>query len=208
MIRINLLAVERERTKRRAGGLPPAQKLTIACSLILLATALTIGWWFWSLRQESARIDEAILSAEQETQRLRSVLTQVQQFEGRRAQLQQRVTLIEQLRKGQTGPVHMLDDISRSVPEFLWLINLSQTGNDVTIEGRATTNTALAEFMTNLENSSSFRRPVDIKTNQLETVPQAGELVRFVIVAQIQTGDAAAPAGAAPGAPAAPPARR
>jgi type IV pilus assembly protein PilN len=196
MIRINLLSVERERTKRRA-GIPPAQKLTIACSLILLATALTIGWWFWSLRQESDRIDEAILAAEQETQRLRSVLTQVQQFEARRAQLQQRVTLIEQLRRGQSGPVHMLDDISRAIPEFLWLINLSQAGNDVTIEGRATTNTALAEFMTNLENAGSFKRPVDIKTNQLETVPQAGELVRFVIVAQLATAETPA----APGAP-------
>jgi type IV pilus assembly protein PilN len=201
MIRINLLTVERERPKRRV-GIPPAQKLTIACSLILLGTALTIGWWFWSLRQEGIRIDEAILAAEQETQRLRGVLTQVQQFEARRAQLQQRVTLIEQLRKGQNAPVHMLDDISRAVPEFLWLINLSQTGNEVAIEGRATTNTALAEFMTNLENTGSFRRPVDIKTNQLETVPQAGELVRFVIVAQLITGDA--PPAGAPGAAAAP----
>ena len=35
--------------------------------------------------------------------------------------LQQRVTLIEQLRKGQSAPVHVLDEISKSLPDRLWL---------------------------------------------------------------------------------------
>ena len=52
---------------------------------------------------------------------------QVQQFEQRKAQLQQRVALIEQLRKDQTGPVHMLDQISRALPPMLWLTELKQT---------------------------------------------------------------------------------
>ena len=56
MIRINLLAVERERSKRRA-LIPAAHRVTIAASLILVVTALTIGWWFWSLRQSSIRVD-------------------------------------------------------------------------------------------------------------------------------------------------------
>jgi type IV pilus assembly protein PilN len=199
MIRINLLSVERERVKRRAGGgLPAAQKVTIACSLILLATALGIGWWFWSLYQGSARLDTEIAAAEQETIRLRSVLSQVQQFETRRAQLQQRVSLIEQLRKGQTIPVHMLDDISRSVPDRLWLTAMTQVGSDVTIEGRTTSNTAVSDFMANLENAGSFRRPVEIKSSTLVAAPQAGgDIVQFAIVAQLILPD---PPPAAPGA--------
>src|SRR5688572_28734213 len=112
MIRINLLSVERERTKTRVGVvIPAAQRTTIAASLILLSTVLGVGWWFWSLRQESARLDEEIARAETQTQQLRSVLAQVQKFEARKAQLQQRVTLIEQLRSGQSHPVHVLDEI-------------------------------------------------------------------------------------------------
>ena len=42
------------------------------------------------------------------------MLGQVQKFETRKAQLQQRVTLIEQLRRGQTGPVHVLDEVSKA----------------------------------------------------------------------------------------------
>ena len=38
--------------------------------------------------------------------------------------------LIEQLRNGQTGPVHMLDQISRALPPMLWLTELKQAGAD------------------------------------------------------------------------------
>ena len=115
MIRINLLAVERERSKRGA-LIPAAQRVTIAASLILLATALVVGWWFWSLHQASVGSTRTS-PGRAETQQLRSVLAQVQKFESRKAQLQQRVTLIEQLRRGQSGPVHMLDEIGKAVPD-------------------------------------------------------------------------------------------
>ena len=111
MIKINLLTVDRERVKRKA-KFQIGEKITVACSLILVASALVVGWWFWALQRQSADLDQQIADAERETQRLRSVIQQVAQFEARRAQLQQRVTLIEELRKGQTGPVHLLDQIS------------------------------------------------------------------------------------------------
>jgi type IV pilus assembly protein PilN len=182
MIRVNLLTVERE-TKRRRASFPMAgQKLTVACSLILLTTALFIGWWYWSLQTRSTRLDEEIASTQRETEQLRSVLEQVQQFEARRVQLEQRVSLIEQLRKGQSGPVHMLDEISRSLPEMLWLTEMVQKGNELTIGGRASNLTALSDFVGNLEQSSWFQRPVEILSSQVESVPE-GDFVRFSIKA-------------------------
>jgi Tfp pilus assembly protein PilN len=105
MIRINLLAVERKKAKKSRLVLSPAHRVTIGASLILIATVLGIGWWFMSLRETSARIDVEIGDAEQETLKLRTVLAQVQKFEARKAQLTQRVTLIEQLRRGPSAPV-------------------------------------------------------------------------------------------------------
>ena len=102
MIRVNLLAVERERSKKPLVAISAAQRVTFGASLLLLLTVLGIGWWFWSLRQQSLALDREIGKAEGETQQLRSVLSQVQKFETRKAQLQQRVTLIEQLRRGQS----------------------------------------------------------------------------------------------------------
>ena len=201
MIRINLLAVERGAAKR-AALIPAAHRVTIAASLILLTTALLVGWWYWSLSQASHQVDEEIARAEAETQQLRSVLAQVQQFETRKAQLQQRVTLIEQLRRGQNGPVHVLDQISRAVPDRLWLTEMTQKGDELTISGMTTALTGVSDFVANLEASSWFRRPVDIIDSEMSSDPKTGEIVKFSIKARINNPDA--PASPAPGGKLAP----
>ena len=191
MIRINLLAVERERTKRKSTGISVAQRVTLACSLILVVTAAGVGWWFWSLGQQSAQLDRDILAAEQEIQRLRSVLGQVQQFETQRVQLRQRVALIEELQRGRSAPVHMLDEISRSVPDRLWLTSIDQIEGALTIEGRTTVLTALSDFVASLESSGYFKRPVEIVNSQVET-QQTTELVRFTVKAAFEAPQATA----------------
>ncbi len=182
MIRINLLSIERARTRRRI-GFDVAQKVTLVCSVIVLAAALGVGWWYWALRQAGADLAQEVAVAQAETDRLRSVLDQVQQFEARRQQLQQRVALIEQLRQGQGEPVRMLDEVSRAVPEGLWLIEMQQEESNLTLRGRATSLTALSDFIGNLEVSGFFVLPVEILDSQVEELPQ-GDVVNFSIRAQ------------------------
>src|SRR6266550_5858267 len=162
MIRINLLTVERA-AKKKSGGMSIAgQKMTAICGLILLLTVGFVGWRYWSPTRQSATLDAELAAAEQEKIRINSIIQQVQQFDQRKAQLQQRVSLIEELRKGQSGPVHMLDQISRAVPSMLWLTELKQAGDDVQIDGRCTNQTGVAEFISNLEASGYFKRSIDI----------------------------------------------
>jgi type IV pilus assembly protein PilN len=192
MIRINLLAVDRERTKRGA-LIPAAQRVTIAASLILIGTALLVGWWFWSLHQASIRVDEDLVKGEREMQQLRSVLAQVQKFESSKAQLQQRVTLIEQLRRGQGGPVHILDEISKAVPERLWLTDMTQKGDDIVLAGMTTSLTGLSDFVANLEGSTWFKKPVDIVDSQVTTDPKNGDIFKFSVKAVFNNPDAPPP---------------
>lgn len=206
MIRINLLAVDRGPSKkaRGAGVVTTAQRVTIFAALIVLATLVGVGWWYWSLHTRGVRLDDEIASAETRAQQLRSVLAQVQKFETRKAVLQQRVTLIEQLRRGQSGPVHMLDEISRAIPDRLWLVSMGQRDKDFTIEGRTNSLTALSDFVANLEASSWFKRPVEILDSQVDQAAQ-GDLVRFTIRATSDNPDAPPPP--APAGRGAPPAR-
>jgi type IV pilus assembly protein PilN len=187
MIRINLLAVERKPVKR-AVMFQAGQKITAACTAILIVAALFVGWRYWSLQQQSIALDKDISTAQQETTRLHAVILQVQQFEQQKAQLQQRVVLIEQLRKTQTGPVHMLDQISQALPPMVWLTELKQTADDsVVIDGRCTAVTSLTDFVTNLEASGYFKRSIDIISSQTEPMPTPpGELIKFSIKAQFQ----------------------
>jgi len=202
MIRINLLAVERERAKKKAVTFQTGQKLTIGCSLILILAVLFVGWRYWSVTHESALLDAEITASQQETSRLRSIIVQVQQFEQRRAQLQQRVVLIEQLRKGQTGPVHMLDQLSRGLPPMLWLTELKQVGDDVIVDGKCTTLTGLSDFVANLEASGYFKRSIEIVSTLVEPAPPpTGELIKFSIRATFQQPGTVAPAAAAAARP-------
>ncbi len=120
------------------------------------------------------------------------------------------MSLIEQLRRDQTGPVHLLDQISRALPPMLWLTDVKQGSNpdEVLIEGRCLTLTGLSDFVGNLEQSGYFKRSIEIVNTQTEALAAAsgpGELVRFSIRAQFQQPSAAgsveqpAPAAGAPG---------
>jgi type IV pilus assembly protein PilN len=192
MIRINLLAVERGKTKRTV-MIPAVHRVTIVASLILIGTALLVGWWFWSLRTTSARLDEEIVKGERETQQLRSVLAQVQKFEARKAQLQQRVTLIEELRRGQGGPVHILDEISKAIPDRLWLTALDQKGEEFKLDGITTSMTGLADFVANLETSRWFKKPIDIIDSQVQADKVAGDMFKFSVKATFYNPDAPPP---------------
>jgi type IV pilus assembly protein PilN len=197
MIRINLLAVERERTKRR-GLIPAAHRVTIAASLILLVSALIIGWWFWSLRQQSAQVDEALAKSEIEMQQLRGVLAQVRQFETSKAALQQRVSLIEQLRRGQSGAVHVVDELSKAIPEFLWLTDVTQKGDELTIGGMTTSLTGVSDFVANLAASPWFKRPIELIDSRIDQSQKTTEpIIKFSVRAMFNNPEAPPPLPAA-----------
>jgi type IV pilus assembly protein PilN len=193
MIRINLLTTERKVAKA-PGLMTEARRVTLGASAVLLVTVLGLGWWFWSLHQQSQLLDIDIASAELDTRQLRAVLSKVQKFEARKAQLQQRVTLIEQLRKGQTAPVRVLDQISRSVPDRLWLANMKQADTEFTLDGYATTMTALSDFVASIEDTKWFRKPVEIIDSQLTTDAKTGDVVKFVVKANYVDPDMPVPA--------------
>ena len=196
MIRINLIATDRERGKKKAAAFQAGQKIIVACGFILILAGVFIGWRYWTVSQQSSKLDAEIAAAQKETERLRGIILRVQQSDQRKAQLKQRVDLIEQLRASQTVPVRLLDQISRALPPMLWLVQLRQRENDITIDGRGTTITGLSEFVTNLEATGYFKKSIEIVDTRTEPRPQPpGELVRFTIKATFQQpGEAAKPA--------------
>jgi type IV pilus assembly protein PilN len=208
MIRINLLGGER-RQETRAVAFDSGQRLTLACSLVLVLAVFGIGAWYWSLSESATRLDADIASAQQEIARLRPVLEEVRQGEQRRGQLQQRVALIEQLRSGQSVPVQLLDHVSRSLPEMIWLTAMSQDAGEVTITGRSTTLISLSDFVANLGgNDKLLKRPIEIVNSQVETVRETGaqqgasiDLINFTVKAQIAAQKAPAAVATGRGAP-------
>lgn len=198
MTRINLVAGERRATKGATRRFDLGQKITVAGSLIVVATVLLIGWRFWALGQSSTQLDDDIAAARREETRLAEVLKQVAVFEQQREQLKQRLALIDELRKGQNAPVHMIDQISRSLPEMTWLISVNQQEYDITIEGRSTSLSALSDFVGNLEATRYFQRPVEIIDSQVVAGQKDGpELINFTVKGKFQMAGIEPPAAAA-----------
>jgi type IV pilus assembly protein PilN len=216
MIRINLLGGERQVKKKAALAFDVGQRLTMACSLILVLTAAGVGYWYYALQQQSAQLDADITRAQQEQVRLQSIIREVNQFDAQRAQLQQRVQLIEQLRSGQSIPVQLLDVISKSVPDMLWLTDMEQKGNDVTLQGNSTTLISLSDFVGNLGMSPLLQKPIEIVNSTVQSVTPAGQpvaaggpgvdLINFTVKASLVPNQKAPPpppaAGARAGGPA------
>jgi len=189
MIRINLLGVEKHSAKTLR-TFDFSQIVTVACSLVLVGTVLLVGGWYWSLRGESMQLDAELAAGRQESARLQAVIAEVTELDAQGARLRERVTLIEQLRSGQSLPVQLLDHVSRSLPDTLWLTGIQQQEAQVTIEGRSTTLIALSDFVGNLADGDFLQRPIEIVDSQV--VPASGadaqavpELVEFTVAAQM-----------------------
>jgi type IV pilus assembly protein PilN len=214
MIRINLLQVERHSTttKSRGAGLnlgsAAAAKVPLLCSLIFVAAIGYVGYSAWSLFQRGQRLEVDLQQAREEEAKLQPVLRQFEAFEARKKQLQDRVNLIEELRRGQGVAVHLLDEISKSVPDRLWLTDLKQQNEFVVMDGQTSTLTAISDFIGNLESTGYFKRPIEIISTQEDKGPTGLDLIRFQMKAEfVMPGPAPVAQTAslqAPGAPGAP----
>jgi len=201
VIRINLVAEKRPvDTGRSRFQLDEGKKIALGGSLIVLLALAYAGWSYWSLDQRSQQVERDIDAARVEEQRLIQVISEVREFEARRGRLEQRVSLIEELRRGQTAPVHILDQVSRSIPDMVWLTKISQSGYDLTIEGNCLSLTELSDFVGALEHSRYFARPVEIINSEVvPATPTSPELIKFVVKAAFQMSGLA-PKATAPAA--------
>ncbi len=201
MIRINLLASERRAAKAAAPGFQAGQKMLVIGSLVLVLTAVGVGWRYWALGQQKAEVARQIDSSRREEARLQEILKQVQEFQNRRKILEARVALIDELRKGQTAPVHMIDQISRALPDMTWLTGLSQSGYTLTMQGQCLSLTSLSDFIGNLEASRYFIRPVEIIESSVVAGDGKGpELIQFTIRGTFQMSGVESVAPPPPGA--------
>jgi type IV pilus assembly protein PilN len=201
MIRINLLATERRAAKAASAGFQAGQKMMVIGSLVLVMTVAGVGWRYWAIAQEKAQVAREIDAANREEARLQEILKQVQEFENRRKLLETRVALIDELRKGQSAPVHMIDQISKALPEMTWLTSMQQSGGyTLTMQGRCLSLTSLSDFIGNLEASRYFIKPVEIIETKTETEDKGPELIVFTIRGTFQMSGVESVAPPPPGA--------
>jgi type IV pilus assembly protein PilN len=207
MIRINLISEGKKAPTVRSARLRAfnlnAQNIALFCVVATFIAALLAygGFWLYTntqLKRQQAEIEELTATVKE----LEEIIKEVERFEKRKVELQHKIDVITDLRNNQRGPVHIMDQVSRSLPDFLWLDRLEMTASLVNIQGKAFTTSSVANFIENLDSVPEFQEPV------LKNTTWKGQVYDFQVsfnytpvpVARDPEGGAAAPAapGAAP----------
>jgi type IV pilus assembly protein PilN len=159
MIRINLLAAERAPGKtKKAPTTPGAFQAYLILALFVGGALLACAGLWWFKNADIAELDSKIAAGKKRQAELQAIKVQVDQFLLKKRILDAKVKLIEQLKAQQSGPVHMLDEISKALPDFVWLTSLDQSGGVLNFKGESNGLTAVADFISNLQRSGWFPR--------------------------------------------------
>jgi type IV pilus assembly protein PilN len=184
MIRINLLGDDAAKQGKGLRGLRMPQlsagatQAGIAALFVVVVLAIGLAWFMQSRRLDTLRGELAGVEAER--MRLQELAGQVEELQDRSSVLRQKLQVIVELKANQTGPVMLLDQISRMLVDGVWLSRLELDGSDVTINGSAMSETNVADFVNNLEGSNYF---VDVR---LRSLGDTGEAQNFYITLRFQ----------------------
>lgn len=89
-----------------------------------------------------------------------SKIKEIDNLERQRQQLLARMRVIEQLQSDRSVIVHLFEELTKAVPEGLYLVNVKQSGRTLTIQGMAQSNARVSTLMRNLDASPWFENPV------------------------------------------------
>jgi Tfp pilus assembly protein PilN len=171
MIRINLLGTPKPKNKRsRAAIAAPAMELGEVGSpamKILVALVLAAGFngaYWYHLDHQSQVIAANMKVAEQKNRELAGVKTKYLERQKQADNYKHRVDVIDQLRKGQIGPVNLLNTIGATVngTEAVWLSSMKDQGANISIQGMALSADAVANLIGNLQKTGYFKS-IEIK---------------------------------------------
>jgi type IV pilus assembly protein PilN len=168
MMRINLLPHRqiKRAERQREFGLMALMAAGGACAVIFL------GWQFLGAQKDSqlernGRLEKAITSLDKEIADIKDLKDQINN-------VLERKQIVENLQTNRSQAVVILDELTRQLPEGLYLNSIKQTGNVITLGGVADTNARVATLVRNLGVSNWLESPnlVEIKSLTVNNIKQ------------------------------------
>lgn len=154
MILINLLPHREAARKRRKEAF---QATMLASALIGLAIAGVIYWWFQMMIADQQGRNAFL---QQEIRVLEGQIKEIATIEDEIASLRARQKAVEDLQSDRNLPVHMLNELVAQLPDGVYITNLKQVDQIVTMQGMAQSNERVSEMLRNLANNTPwFSKP-------------------------------------------------
>jgi len=165
MIKINLLAEgKRPIIARKAKAsflqINEGNQANWAMAGLILVGLIAAVVWYFLLGSQIARKQGEIRVAQKEVDELQQVIKEVQEYEAKLKELNHKVEVITTLKENQRGPVVIMDEVSRALPELVWLTRMDVTPTTINFAGSAFNMSAVANFIDNLDRVEAFREPI------------------------------------------------
>ena len=153
MMRINLLPHRqiKRAAKQREFGLMGLIAAGAACAVVFL------GWQFLSAQnntqlERNSRLEKANTDLDKQIVDIKDLKDQINN-------VLERKHVVENLQTNRSQAVVILDELTRQLPEGVYLKSIKQTGNLITIDGVADTNARVATLVRNLSVSNWMESP-------------------------------------------------
>jgi len=153
MAKINLLPWREELRRQKQ-----TEYLTIVgiCAVLTLAVWGAIHWHFQE-RIEYQNTRNAFI--QDENKKLDIKIEEIRTLEREKDRLLARMNAIETLQTSRPIIVHIFDELVTSLPEGVFLREISQVGSSITIRGAAQSNARVSNYMRNVEKSDWLKEP-------------------------------------------------
>jgi len=209
MIRINLLKPETKDISQQvtAPGITEeaAKKGPNIGNLIFLVLVIGLGA-FYFFQQKAFRRENALLAtARQEKSQLQYVEAKLEEQRKARESLDRKITLIESLNAQRDMAPRLMDELSRRLPEWVWLSEVVFDEKGIQIKGRALSNNLVADYISGLESSAQIMNVNLVSSTQKTT--QGDQYLEFTMRAVLEKKPEPVPPPA-PAEPAAKPATK
>lgn len=184
MIRINLLPVRAAQKKERLRS-----QLTILALTVFGAFAVCVLVWM-SLSGKVNDVQAEIAAKNAEIARLKKTIGEVDQFKKLQKDLRGKLDILATLKSNRSGPVRLLDELSKLIPEKVWVSSFSESAGAISISGAGLTEESVANFMRKLEESPYY---MDVELDVLEQKQVDGRdtqsfKIRCAVEKQAQAG--------------------
>lgn len=150
MIRINLLPVKA--AHRMSVGI---RQLVLMVVVVVAVLVVMVGYNI-KLSMDIGKKEEDIARISAEITRLEDLIGEVNELESDKKRLLKQLSVIQQLEKGKTGPVRMLDALATVIPKRIWIENMSVKSGALVLNGIGVENADISDFMSALEGSPLF----------------------------------------------------
>jgi type IV pilus assembly protein PilN len=177
MIKINLLLAKKEKKKV---GMQREIIVLILSAVLLLVILIFVQW-----RMDKAEEDILVQIADKEKKiaQHRSLAAELDKAKESQKTLQEKLNIINSLKKEKASSARVLDELSIDKPEKLHFESLKKEGTKLGIEGIALDDETVANFMENLRKSKLFKNVDLVVSEQIEQ--SKIKLKKFILACEI-----------------------